>query len=111
VSWFRSPAGVLAHADGPSQEKAFRGRGYSEVDEGEARKEVGDGIRLTVDGSTGSFDADEVRRAVAEEGQVEARARRSEASRKGAETKRRKAAAQANAEGESGRENGDSGQG
>lgn len=69
MTWYRSPGGVLAHADGPSQVRAYVGRGYTEVDEATARKEIGDGITLTVDpaGSDGTFDAESVARAVRDE--------------------------------------------
>lgn len=92
--WYRSPGGVLAHADGPSQVAAFEGRGYQAVDEAEAKREIGDGITLTVDRRDrvkGTFDAQDVARAVREEGsQEKAKAQaRSDAAKKAAETKRR----------------------
>lgn len=67
--WFRSPGGVLAHADGPSQVAAFTGRGYTPVAEAEARKEIGDGLRLVVDpsDSKGTFDDAAVKAAVKNE--------------------------------------------
>lgn len=93
--WFRSPGGVLAHADGPSQVRAFTGRGYTPVDDAEARKEIGDGLRLEVDrtDSKGTFDAEAVKQAVRDEGSQAAA--RSAAARKAAVTRRaHKAAAE-----------------
>lgn len=69
MSWYRSPGGVLAHADGPSQVRVYVDRGYTEVDEATAKKEIGDGITLTVDSadSKDTFDSDAVRDAVRNE--------------------------------------------
>ena len=86
--WFRSPDGVLAHADRPSQARAFTDRGYTAVPEFEAVKEITDGLQLIVDrdDSKGTFDAESVWQAVADEGsQVAARA----AAAKGAAATRR----------------------
>lgn len=94
--WFRSPGGALAHADGPSQVDAFTARGYTEVDDAAARRLIGGGVVLAVDAvgdTVGTFDAADVKRAVAEEGFLAAK--RAAAAKKGAETKRRKAAAAA----------------
>lgn len=68
MSWYRSPGGVLTHADGPSQVTAFVDRGYTEVSDADAAKEIGDGLTLTVDSATaGTFDADAVKAAVRDE--------------------------------------------
>jgi hypothetical protein len=68
--WFRSPAGVLTHADGPSQVASYTARGYEKVDDTKAVQEVGDGV------------------------QAVEREKRSAAARRGAETRRRNADAQ-----------------
>jgi len=103
AGWYRSPGGVLAHADGPSQVRAFVGAGYTEVDEDTAKVEIGDGLRLAVSrsGARGTFDDESVRRAVREESprsaahrQAVEHAKRSAAARKGAATKAAKAAEQ-----------------
>jgi hypothetical protein len=65
--WFRSPGGVLSHADGPSQVRSYLDRGYSKVDDEQALAEVGDGIQLHVDRRDAKGTFDEVRKAVAEE--------------------------------------------
>lgn len=82
--WFRSPGGVLAHADGPSQVRAFVDRGYVEVSDDVARKEIGDGITLTVDrtDAKGTFDAESVKRAVKDESTGTRRAPRKRTPRK-----------------------------
>lgn len=107
AGWFRSPSGVLAHADGDGQARAYTARGYKPVDEDTARAEIGDGIRLTVSRSDakGTFDEESVQRAVREESprtqahrQRVEHEKRSAAARKGAETKRRRAEAEAKAE-------------
>lgn len=69
TGWFRSPGGVLTHADGPSQVRAFVDRGYSEVSDTDARKAIGDGITLEVDRSDSkdTFDSDAVATAVKDE--------------------------------------------
>lgn len=69
MSWYRSPGGVLAHADGPSQVAAFTGRGYTPVDPTAAAAEIGDGLRLEVDSTDGrgTFDEDAVKTAVRNE--------------------------------------------
>jgi hypothetical protein len=69
MSWYRSPSGRLAHADGPGQAAAFGGRGWTEVDEAEAHAEIAQGVELTVDtaDTTGTFDADAVKQAVRDE--------------------------------------------
>lgn len=91
TGWYRSRAGVLSHADGPSQAAAYVSLGYTPVEEADALAEIGDGIELAVDrrDATGTFDDDAVTKAVADEGSLA----RSAAARKGAETKRRKKAA------------------
>jgi hypothetical protein len=95
--WFLSPTGVPAYADGASQARAYVGRGYTEMSDDEAKELIGDGIRLHVSraDAKGTFDADQVDRAVREEGgQPSARAKarmtaikRSEAARKAAATR------------------------
>lgn len=90
TGWWRSRAGVLSYADGPTQAAGYAALGYTEVDDATAEAEIGNGITLEVDrsGSAGTFDAESVAKAVADEGS----AARSAAARKGAETKRRKKA-------------------
>lgn len=92
MSWYRSPSGAVAHADGPSQVRAFTDRGYTLVDEAEAREEIGDGITLTVDRSDTdkTFDSDAVKAAVRDEGSQAAK--RSAAAKKAAATRARKRA-------------------
>jgi hypothetical protein len=72
MSWYRSPSGRLAHADGPGQAAAFDGRGWTEVDEAEAHAEIAQGVELAVDAgdtgdAAGTFDDDAVNRAVRDE--------------------------------------------
>lgn len=106
--WFRSPGGVLAHADGPSQVRALTARGYTAVEEDTARREIGDGIELQVDRSdgTGTFDADAVARAIADESAT-VHAARSAAARKAAATRRANREAEERADREAANEESD----
>lgn len=92
--WYLSPAGVPSHADGPSQARAYVDRGYDKIDDDKAAQLVGDGLRLRVqhEDARGTFDDRTARQTVKEEAMLSAK--RSAAARKGAETKRRKAAQQ-----------------
>lgn len=69
MSWYRSPSGRLAHADGPSQTAAYLGRGYTPVDETQATAEIAAGVELRLDptDTAGTFDADAVQAAVRDE--------------------------------------------
>lgn len=100
TGWFKSPSGTVMHADGPDQKRAFADRGWEEITEDQAKDIVATGAQLVLDrrDSRGTFDADAVARAVRDEAGPDPK--RSAAARKGAETKRRKKAeAQADADG------------
>lgn len=104
TGWFKSPDGGLFHADGPSQVRALLDRGWTEIEEAEAKTAVAAGTHLEVGraDTAGTFDADAVRDAVRDEGSqsgARSKAARSAAARKGAATKAAKAAAK-NAEAE-----------
>ncbi|SNR33074.1 hypothetical protein [Blastococcus mobilis] len=78
TGWYRSPSGTIAHADGPDQKRAFADRGWDEISEDDAKTAIAEGVQLTVDrGDTkGTFDADAVNAAVANESTSRPRRRR-----------------------------------
>lgn len=103
TGWYRSPSSYVAHADGPSQRRAFADRGWVEISEDKARELLASSVTLEVDrtDANGTFDADGVAKAVREEAPPQARtfAERSAAAKKAAETRRaNRAAAKADAD-------------
>lgn len=71
TGWFRSPSGNVAHADGPDQKRAYSDRGWTEIDEADAKEHIASGVQIGYDADTrGTFDADTNDRAVRDESTV-----------------------------------------